>query len=58
MSQSDLYPTILASDRLLLDLLEDSFAPEPGAEPVKLADYVLTRYLEEQAACANWSPGA
>lgn len=41
MSQSDLYPTILTSDRLLSDLLDEKFAPEPGAEPQRLLDIVV-----------------
>ena len=41
VSQSDLYPTILASDRLLSDILGEKFAPEPGAEPKRLLDIVV-----------------
>jgi len=43
VSQSDLYPTLLTSERLLTDLLEDRFAPRMGAAPVPLADIVVKR---------------
>ncbi|GJM44555.1 MAG: hypothetical protein DHS20C21_13970 [Gemmatimonadota bacterium] len=43
VSQSDLYPTILASDRLLGDLIDESFAPAPGETPVKLVDLLVER---------------
>jgi uncharacterized protein involved in exopolysaccharide biosynthesis len=43
VSQSDLYPTILASDRLLSGILDERFAPEPGAEPMRLLDIVVEK---------------
>ncbi|MBZ0266512.1 hypothetical protein K8I85_00015, partial [bacterium] len=43
VSQSDLYPTILASDRLLSGILDEKFAPEPGAEPMRLLDIVAEK---------------
>ena len=43
MSQSDLYPTILTSDRLLRDLLREEFPPMPGEAPVMLAEHLVER---------------
>jgi uncharacterized protein involved in exopolysaccharide biosynthesis len=43
MSQSDLYPTILTSDRLLRDLLREEFPPKPGQAPVMLAEHLVKR---------------
>ena len=42
-SQSDLYPTILTSDKILAAVLEDEFVAAEGKAPRKLADLLVKR---------------